>query len=431
MMAYRIAGIDVHKKVLAVVVSEVEVDSEYQFERRMFGSSPDQLRLLAAWLIEQEVEEVVMESTAQYWKPVWEGLERYWKPIRERREGAGRRSGTLHLAQAQSNRGRRGRKRDFPDAERLVKRLVARELILSFVPDAEQRLWRTVTRRKYQLTRDHVRLQNQLESLLEEAHIKLSSLVTDLLGVSARRMLKALADGETNPAALAVLADERLRATPEQLCDALGACTDLKPVYRRLLKMVLEQLQFLEQQIGLLDQEMAGLLSDHQDAVQRLAEVPGLGVDSAQQIIAEVGPTAATFPSEKQLSSWVGACPGDDESAGVNYSHRSPKGNRHMRRVLNQTANAAVKANGTIFEIVYRRTVPRLGHKQTIGVVAHRQCRLIWLILHQGVRYEERGPAVSKKSKRARTARMIRQLQRLGYRIEPPNPQHPSPAQGQ
>jgi transposase len=336
----------------------------------------------------------------------------------------------LHLAQAESNRGRRGRKRDFPDAERLVKRLVSRELTLSFVPDAEQRLWRTVTRRKYQLTRDHVRLQNQLESLLEEAHIKLSSLVSDLLGASARRMLKALAEGETNPMALATLADERLRATPEQLCDALGACTDLKPVYRRLLKMALEQLQFLEEQIGQLDKEMASLLSQHQDAVERLAEVPGLGVDSAQQIIAEVGPTAATFPAEKSLSSWVGACPGDEESAGVNYRHRSPKGNRHMRRVLNQAANAAVKAKGTIFQIVYRRTVPRLGHKQTIGAVAHRHCRLIWLILHQGVRYEERGPAVTKRSKQRRTARMIRQLRSLGYRIELANPQ-PSQAQGQ
>src|SRR5438445_5275772 len=172
-MSYRISGIDVHKKVLAVVVSNVEVDGEHRFERRMFGSNPEQLRSLAAWLLEQEVEEVVMESTAQYWKPVWEALERYWKPIRQKREGARPKSGTLHLAQAQSNRGPRGRKRDFLDAERLVKRLVARELTLSFVPDAEQRLWRTVTRRKYQLTRDRVRLQNQLESLLEEGDIKL------------------------------------------------------------------------------------------------------------------------------------------------------------------------------------------------------------------------------------------------------------------
>jgi transposase len=418
---------DVPKKVLAVVVSDVEVDGEFRFERRMLGSNPEQLRSLATWRLEQEAEEVVMESTAQYWKPVWEALERYGQPIRVKREGAGRRSGTLHLALAQCKRGRRGRKRDFPDAERLGKRLVARELTLRFVPDAEQRLWRTVTRRKYPLTREHVRQQNQWESLLEEAHIKLSSLVSDLRGASARRMLQALAEGETNPTALATLADERLRATPEQWCDALGA--DLKPVYRRLLKMALEQLQFLEQQIGPLDQEMASLLSQHQDAVQRLAAVPGRGVDSAQQIIAEVGPTATTFPSQKCLSSWVGACPGDDESAGVNYSHRSPKGNRHMRRLLNQAANAAARTQGSVFEIVYRRSVPRLGDNQTIGAMAHRQCRLIWLILHQGVRYAERGPAVTKQSKQRRTARMIRQLPSLGYRIEPPNPQQPSPAQ--
>ena len=155
-MSYRIAGIDVHKKVLAVVVSDVEIESEFQFERRMFGSNPEQLRSLAA-CVEQKAEEVVMESTAQYWQPVWGALERYWKPICEKREGGRRKSGTLHLAQAQSNRARRGRKRDFVDAERLVKRLVARELTLSFVPDAEQRLWRTVTRKKYQLRRDVVR----------------------------------------------------------------------------------------------------------------------------------------------------------------------------------------------------------------------------------------------------------------------------------
>jgi transposase len=141
--------------------------------------------------------------------------ERYWKPICEKREGARRKSGTLHLAQALSNRGRRGRKTDFRDAEPLVKRLVAQELTVSFLPDAEQRLWRTVTHKKFQLRCDRVRVQNQVESLLEEAHIKLSGLVTDLLGVSPRRMLKVLADGETNPAALATLADERLRATPE------------------------------------------------------------------------------------------------------------------------------------------------------------------------------------------------------------------------
>lgn len=417
-MPYRIAGIDVHKKKLAVVVADVEVEEEYQFERRWYGSQPEHLRLLAQWLIEQQVEEVVMESTAQYWKPVWGALERYWKPTCETREGADKMSGTLHLAQALSNRGRRGRKNDFRDAERLVRRLVSQELTLSFVPDAEQRLWRTVTRTKCQLRQNRVRLQNQLEALLEEAHIKLSSLVSDLLGASARRMLHALAEGQTDPAALAAMADQRLRATPAELRDALGACTELNPVYRRLVKMALEELQSIEQQIGQLDQEIASLLRPHQNAVERLAEVPGLGVDSAQQIIAEVGATAGTFASAKDLSSWVGACPGEEETAGVNYSPRSPNGNRQMRRILNQAANAAVKHKGSIFEIVYRRLVPRLRHNKTIGAIANRLCHLIWILLHRGVRYEERGPAVSEKSKRLRTARMIRTLQKLGYRVE-------------
>src|SRR4030088_2942071 len=136
-------------------------------------------------------------------------------------------------------------KRDFPDAERLVKRLVAQELTLSFVPDTEQRLWRTVMRRKYQITRNRVQLHNRLEALLEEAHIKVSSVVSDLLGISARRMLQALADGETDPAALAALAAPRLRATGQQLRDAFNASRTLHPVYRRLLKLTLEELRVI------------------------------------------------------------------------------------------------------------------------------------------------------------------------------------------
>jgi transposase len=417
-MPYNIAGIDVHKRMLHVVVSDAEVDGEYEFTRQIFASSPQALRSLVAWLVEHQVEEVVMESTAQYWKPVWGALERYWKPICQSREGALATSGTLHLAHALSNRGRRGRKKDFLDAERLVKRLAANELILSFVPNVEQRLWRTVMRTKYQLTRNRVQLQNRLEALLEEAHIKLSSLVSDLLGVSARRMLKAIAEGETDPMALAALADGRLRAKPEQLRDALGVCEELHPVYRRLIQMALEESASIDKRINQLEQEMADLLHLHEDQVQRLAEVPGLGVDSAQQIIAEAGATAATFPSEKHLASWVGACPGDEESAEVNYSRRSPQGNRHMRRILNQAANAAVKHKGSIFELLYRRYVPRMGHNQTIGIIAHKLCRLIWKILHLGIRYEERGPEVSKLSKQKRTYKMIRELRRLGYRIE-------------
>jgi transposase len=416
-MAYRIAGIDVHKKMVAVVIADVEVGGTWRFERRQLGTSPAQLRGLADWLVEREVLEIVMESTAQYWRPVWEALERSWQPRMQPSETSPR-AGALHLAQAQSNEGPRGRKRDFPDAERLVKRLVAQELTLSFVPDVTQRLWRTVARRKYQSTCNRVQLQNRLECLLEEMHIKLSSLVADLIGPSARRMLRAIANGETDPSAVAALGSRRLHATPDQLRDALGACTDLHPVYRRLLTLTLDELEVIERHIEQLDAELAQLLRGHQDAVERLAAVPGLGVDSAQQIITEVGPTAATFPAAKHLASWVGACPGHAESAGINHSHRAPNGNRQMRRLLNQSANAAVKAKGSIFELVYRRLVVRLGHAQAIGAIAHRLCRLIWKILHDGVTYEERGPAVTKHRAQRRAAKMIRELRALGYRVE-------------
>jgi transposase len=302
----------------------------------------------------------------------------------------------------------------------LVHRLVAKELVLSVVPDPEPRLWRTLTHRKQQLAEDRTRFHNRLEALLEQMHIKLSSCVSDLLGVSGRRMLGALAEGATDPLAVAALADANLRATPEQLRDALAACAHLSPVYRRLLKMELKQLQFLEQQMHELEQEITPRLRPYAGAVERLAEVPGLGVESAQQIIAEIGPTAEVFRSEKALASWVGVCPGEEVSAGERRSSHSPKGNRTMRGLLNQAAHAAVKMKGSIFEVVFKRLQPRLKYKEAIWAIAHRLCRLIWKILHQGVRYEERGPAVSAKSQQARLAKMVRELKKAGYQVMTP-----------
>jgi transposase len=194
-MSYKVAGIDIHKKVLMVVVATAADEvadaagEALEFECRRFGAGANERKHLVSWLQERKVSEVVMESTAQYWKPVWLDLEPHF--------------GKLHLAQAHSNRAPKGRKNDFRDGQRLTRRLLADELILSFVPDAEQRTWRTITRGKQQLVRDRVRLQNQLEALLEEARIKLSSVISDLLGVSGRRILQAMADGETDPNRLA------------------------------------------------------------------------------------------------------------------------------------------------------------------------------------------------------------------------------------
>jgi transposase len=405
---YRVAGIDVHKSMLAVAITDAAAEGEYRFERRKFGTVDSQLRALSQWLAEQQVREAVMESTAQYWKPVWRHLEGQCR---------------LHLAQAHSNRAPQGRKRDFQDAERLVRRHVAGELILSFVPDPEQRLWRTLTRAKHQLTRDRVRLHSQLESLLEDSRIKLATCVSDLLGLSSRRMLGALAAGQTDPAALAVLAEPELRATPEQLMDALRAAETMSVLHRQILRLFLERLELLERQIVVLNATTASALQEHREAVLRLAAVPGFGIDSAQQVIAEVGPRAATFATPAQLASWVGVCPGREESAEVSKSNRTPKGNRAMRRVLNQVANAAVKTKDSVFESLYRRLLPRLGHNKTIWAIAHRLCRLTWKILHHSVEYIEYGQLRDPKALQRRIGKLARQLRSFGYQVIPPNPQ--------
>jgi len=196
-----IAAIDIHKKVIMVATTSatVEVENAYEsikFECRRFGTGNAERERLIRWLQDRSVAEIVMESTAQYWKPIWLDLEPHFAK--------------LHLAQAHSNRAPKGRKNDFRDAKRLARRLLAGELMLSFVPGPEQRTWRTLTRSKQQLIRDRVRLQNQLESLLEEMRIKLSSIISDLFGLSGRRILQALSKGETDPVKLAQLGDDRL-----------------------------------------------------------------------------------------------------------------------------------------------------------------------------------------------------------------------------
>lgn len=429
-MDYKIAALDVHKKSVFVVVAEVGGGGEFQFSRRKFGALPSDLRQLAEWCVAEEVEEVVMESTAQYWRPVWQALERFWQPVRRGRAGASAMSGALHLAQAQSNKAPRGRKRDYADAERLLKRLVAQELRLSFVPEREQRLWRMVARRKLQLTRDRVRLRNQMEAFLEQCYIKLSSSVSDLLGVSARRMLRALADGQCDAQALVALAAPRLRATPEELQDALSACAEMDEVSRRILRLQLEQLDQLDQHIAAMDKELAGLLAAHQDAVVRLSAVPGLGPDSAQQIISEIGPEAKTFPSASEFSSWIGSCPGDNESAETAKGHRSPKGNRNLRRLFNQAAQAAVKMKGCIFELLFQRFMAKMkgNYQEAIWAVANRIAKLVWKLLHDRLVYEERGAIVSARAKQQRMAKMIRHLRKAGYRIEGGPPLAVNPA---
>jgi transposase len=406
-MSYRIAAIDIHKKVLMVVVATAAEQVEdaageaLDFECRRFGTGNAERKHLIAWLQERGVQEVVMESTAQYWKPIWLDLEPHFPK--------------LHLAQAHSNRAPKGRKNDFGDAKRLARRLLAGELLLSFVPEPEQRMWRTLTRSKQQLVRDRVRLQNQVEALLEEARIKLSSVISDLLGVSGRRILAALVEGQRDPEKLAELGDDHLKCTKEQLIDALRG--DPQPIHVAVLDLFLKRLMLLDKQITKLDKLAAKQLKKHEAAVLRLARMPGFGVDSAQQIIAEVGERAEAFPTASQFCSWAGVCPGTQQSAEQNHSSRSPKGNRFVRRILNQAAHAAVKTKGCSLRLTFRRLLPKLGYKGAIWSVAHRLGRLVWKVLHDRVDYAERGQAGTPGATKRRAQKLAQALRKLGYTV--------------
>lgn len=403
-LEYCVAGMDVHKKFVVVAMCDVSSE-EMEFKVAKFATTTASgLRELAEWIRGQDVREAVMESTAQYWYPVWVAL-----------EGVCR----LHLAQAQSNAGPQGRKTDYADAKRLVRRFAAQELRLSFVPESEQRDWRSLTRARHQLTREHVRLHAQIEALLEEMQIKLSSFLSDLLGMSGRKILGAIATGETDALMLAELADSRVRTPRPVLQDALRG--QVREAHRIVLRQALQRLTLLEAQMLELDQALDAQMTGCREAILRLRQVPGMGQLAPYQIIAQVGPCAAAFPTPQQLASWVGVCPGRRESAGISKSDRCPKGNRAMRRILTQVAHAAVKTKGSYFAGLFRRLLPRLGFKKALWAIAHRICRIVWKILHDGVSYNH--PAKTPHGDpQLRAQRLLQQLRSMGFQVQITSP---------
>ncbi len=396
----KIAGIDVHKKVLYVVIASEGVPGRYL--RARFGATREDLAVLSAWLTQEQVDTVVMESTANYWKPVWLALESQFH---------------LLLAQARSNAAPRGRKTDYADALRLVRRLLSDDLRLSYVPEPEQRDWRSITRTRVEYGRDIIRFRNWLEGILEEGQIKISGLLSDLLGVSGRRMLRALAEGQTDAQQLAALGVGRLRASEQELAQALDG--QLRPIHRQLLAQHLDHIEWLERQIVQLDAALSQMLKQHQDSISRLCQVPGIAINAAEQIIAELGPRAETFPTPGQLASWVGVCPGREQSAGISKTDASPKGNRSMRCVLTQCAWAAARTKGSYFEALFHRLIPKIGVHKAIWAVAHRLLRIVWRILHLGEQYLERGCILQQAaSVQRRFRRLAKHMALLGYTIQ-------------
>ena len=395
-----IAGIDVHKKMLAVVIRKQSAE-QVQYEKRKFGTTHAEIQHVAAWLGAHAVSEVVMESTAQYWRPVWYGLEPHFQ---------------LHLTHPLKTRAPRGRKSDFRDAQRLADRWSSGDLEGSFIPGAEQRSWRWLTRTRVQLKKKLGVIHSHVEGLLEQGGIKLSAVVSDLFGVSGWAMLEHIAAGVSDVAVLAKEARGMLRHKDAELKEALVGRLD--PVYRLLLRQHLERVRLLRRQVEEINQALAEAMQEHLVALHRLSKIPGVDLYAAQELLAEIGPKAAAFASAEQFASWVGVCPGSQESAGVNYSHRSAKGNRYLRRLLCQIAWAAIHTKDTFFAGLFARLKPRVEGKGAAWAVAHRIAKIVWLVLHEEVEYQEKGAAPPNERTLVRKfKRMLKEFGRLGLDV--------------
>jgi transposase len=402
-----VAGIDVHKRMLAVVVRLMR-DGKVVYEQRKYGTTVSQIQILGSWLQELQVKEVAMESTAQYWRPVWYWLEEKF---------------SLHLCHPLQTRAPKGRKSDYRDAKRLADRWAAGDLEDSFVPDKEQRMWRGLTRARVQLKRMIVVLRNQVECILERDSIKITSVVSDAFGASGWAILEKLAAGETKMEVLVAEARGTLRKKEAQLQEALAGKLDSSN--RLLLSQHLEQVKMIRDHVSEINQELARVMKDFIPVLVRLGKVPGVDIYAAQELLAEIGPKAAMFPSADQFASWVGLCPGSQESAGVNYSCRSPKGNRYLRRLLCQIAWAAIHPKNTVFAGIFARLKPRIEGKGAAWAVAHHMGRVIWVLLHNEVEYIEKGTGVNPQNLARKFRRIVRELARHG--IDPRNLLAPTP----
>ena len=305
------------------------------------------------------VSEVVMESRAQSWRPVWCGLERLFR---------------LHLTHPLKTRAPRGRKSDFRDAQRLAERWCSGDLEESFIAGAEQRTWRWLTRTRVQWKEKLGVIHSHIEGLLEQGGIKLAAVVSDLFGVGGWAMLEHIAQSVTDVEVLVKEARGVLRNKDAQLREALAGHLD--PVYRLLLRQHMEQVRLLRRQLEEINHAVAEAMQEHLAALHRLTKIPGLDVYAAQELLAEIGPKAAAFASAEQFASRVGVCPGSQESAGVNCSHRSAKGNRYLRRLLCEIAWAVIHTKDTSFAGLFARLKPRVEDKGAAWAIAHPQNRL-------------------------------------------------------
>jgi transposase len=401
----RCAGIDVHKRTVVVCRLTRDTQGARLAETRTFGTTTDELLQLADWLAEGGCTHVGLESTGEFWKPVFNLLE-----------------GTCEvwLLNAAHIKAVPGRKTDVKDAQWIAELLAHGLVRPSFIPPRAQRELRDLTRYRTTFVRERVNLVNRVHKVLEGANLKLASVATDIMGVSGRAILAALLAGEADPAVLAELARGPLRKKRPQLEQALRG--QLRPHQSFVLTELLAQIDSLEESIARFTaqiQAMCAQQADDAEVVALLDTIPGLSQATAQVVVAEIGTDMGRFPSAAALAAWAGLAPGNDESAGRQRSGRTRKGNVWLRTILVQAAQAAAHTKATALVARYRRIAARRGHNKAIVALAHALLVIIYHVIARRQPYHELGEDYFQRLDPAvRAKRLVHQLTHLGFEVQ-------------
>jgi len=396
------AGLDVHKDTVVACVRHA-LDGTVKREVRTFKTMTRDLLALSEWLASEGCSQIVMEATGVYWKPVWHILS----------DG----DFELTLANAAHVKNVPGRKTDVNDATWLAD-LLAHGLVRgSFVPDAQTQEQRGLLRTRKQLVRERTSHVQRLQKTLEDANIKLDSVISDVTGLTGRAMIEALIAGESDPGKLAELAHRRIRASPGDLREALrGRVTKH---HRFLLQLHLKQIEALDEAIAGVDQEVDANLEPFLTAIALLTTIPGVSDLSARVILAEIGNDMSRFPTDRHLISWAGLCPRNDESAGKRRSNRMRKGAPWLKTTLIQCAWAAARKKGSYLQAQFHRLRSRRGAKKAIGAVAASMLTAAYHMLKDGTLYQDLGADhFDRTAKTVQTKRLISRLQSLGYAVQ-------------
>lgn len=399
----RCAGLDLGKRFLVacVRVPNPKKQGTWSLETERFGTTLAEVRRLLAWLVERRVELAVMEATSDYWRPVYYGLQE---------------SLNVMLINPAHLKGIRGRKSDPSDAAFLARAGASGMVAASFVPPRAIRELRDLTRRRTEVVVARGQEAQRLEKELEDTGMKLSSVLTDVTGLSSRRILEALIDGERDPQTLAELSVRTARQKIPALVEALdGTFTDH---HAFMCRHYLDQIDHLNAVVAALDARIARLMKDHDQDIDNLDTVPGIGRRAAEIIIAETGGDMAPFASSAHLASWIGVCPGMNESAGVAKSGHIRDGNGNLKRVLGVAAMAAIKRKDSYYGVYYRRLAARRGRQRALVAVMNKLAIAIWHVLHDKVEHRDLGADYfAKRDPQRAIRRMVREANALGMTV--------------